>query len=112
MRPFILDGINLNKAWSQESKRQKIKEVRNTSRHRKKEKTQNNFRASDIIFFICPLVPVAFETAELLDFNRPCSQNNCRYLKLCTSCLSEEADPCFYQLLNKLFLKYIDCTIK
>lgn len=82
------------------------------SRHRKKEKTQNNFRASDIIFFICPLVPVAFETAELLDFNRPCSQNNCRYLKLCTSCLSEEADPCFYQLLNKLFLKYIDCTIK
>ena len=81
MKFFTLDGRNLKKAWSQESKEQKIKE----ERHRKKKKTQNNFRASDIIFFICPLLPIAFEIAELLEFNHPCSQNNCRYLKLFTS---------------------------
>lgn len=103
-----MEGGNLNKAWSQENEEQKMKE----ERHRKKKKTQNNFRARNIIFFICPLFPIAFEIAELLEFNHPCSQNNCRYLKLCTSCFSEEADPCFYQLLNKLFLKYVDWTIK
>jgi len=81
------------------SKEQKMNE-RNKRKHRKKKKTQKNCYASDKIFFICPLLPIAFEIAALLEFNHPCSENNCRYLKPHTSCFSEEADHCFYQLLN------------